>query len=50
MLVGHTICSLGIIKIMGAYCVGKVNYMLPLRFQIMRTSYCVGMMQNVLPL
>ena len=23
--------------------------MLPLRFQIMRTSYCVGMIHNVLP-
>ena len=33
---------------MGAYCAGKVHNLLPLRFQIMRTFYCVGMMHNVL--
>ena len=29
MVIGYTICYLGGIKIMGAYCVGKVHNMLP---------------------
>ena len=29
MLVRHTICYLGSILVMGAYCVGKVHNMIP---------------------
>ena len=32
MLVSYTICYLGSITIMGAYCVGKVHNMLPLKY------------------
>ena len=41
MYVRYTICSLGSIKIMGAYCVGKLHNMLPWKYQDNR-AYCVG--------
>ena len=32
MLVRYTICYLGSIMLLGAYCVGKVHNMLPLKY------------------
>ena len=48
MLLRYTICYLGSIMIMGAYCVGKVHIMLPHSIMIIG-AYCVGKVHNMLP-
>ena len=48
MYVRSTICYLSSIMIFGAYCVGKVDNMLPCGIMIMG-AYCVGKVHNMLP-
>ena len=40
MKVRYTICYLGSIMIIGAYCVGKVHNMLPQRYYDIRSILC----------
>ena len=44
----HTICYLGSVMILEAYCVGKVHNMLPWRYFDNQTNY-VGKSHNMLP-
>ena len=48
MKVRYTICYLGSIMIIGAYCVGKVHNMLP-QYYYDNWSICVGKVHNMLP-
>ena len=47
MKVGYTICYLGSIKIMGAYCEGRYTICYLGRIKIMG-AYCEGMVYNML--
>ena len=49
MKLRYTICYLGGIMIMGAYCVGKVHTICYLGSIMIIGAYCVGKVINMLP-
>ena len=48
MLVRYTICYLGSVMIMGAYCVGKYTICF-LGCSMIMGAYCVGKVHNMIP-
>ena len=48
MKVSYTICYLGSIKIMTAYCVGRVHNVLHWQY-LDSGAYCAGKLHNMLP-
>ena len=49
MKVRYTLCYLGSIMIIGAYCVGKVHTICYLSSIMIMGAYCVGKVHNMLP-